>query len=326
MRTKQPIVQVDDLVVRFPVRTNRRRTFVTPVNHVSLEIAAGEVLALVGESGSGKTTLGRTLVRLNEPSSGRILIAGEDVTHIHNSKSMLSLHRKAQMVFQDPFGSLNPVRTVGQHLRVLIHKHQGLRGQALTRRVHDLLEVVGLKPGEEVAVNYPHELSGGQRQRVAIARALAVNPQFIVADEPISMLDVSIRADILKLLNQLKSDFNLSFLYITHDLASAKYFGDRIMVLYGGAVMETGVSNDVVRRPLHPYTRLLLSSTVGSQTKQKSIVHDGIEAPDLFEGRTGCPFAHRCPLMTSVCQTEIPEQRELESGHRVACHHTTMEA
>lgn len=321
MSTEGPLVKVDDLVVRFPIRMRRKRMFITPVNHVSLEIAPGEVLSLVGESGSGKTTLGRTLVRLNEPSSGKILIAGDDVTHIQGTKSLFQLRRHVQMVFQDPFGSLNPVRTVGQHLSVLIHKHQKLRGHALTSRVQELLEVVGLKPGADAAVKYPHEMSGGQRQRVAIARALAVNPKFIVADEPISMLDVSIRADILKLLNQLKADFNLSFLYITHDLASAKYFGDRIMVLYGGAVMETGPSKRVVGHPLHPYTRLLLSSTVGSPVEHESIGERSVEPPDLLEGRLGCPFAHRCPSVTSVCHTETPEQRELEEGHFVACHH-----
>lgn len=320
MSTESPIVHVEDLVIQFPVRAGRQVRYITPVDRVSLAIERGEVLSLVGESGSGKSTLGRALVRLNDATSGRILVNGEDVTHIHNSRALMALRRTIQMVFQDPFGSLNPVRTVGQHLRVAVRKHQHLGGRHLEQRVVELLETVGLSPGNEIVVKYPHELSGGQRQRVAIARALAVNPKFIVADEPISMLDVSIRAEILKLLNHLKDEFNLAYLYITHDLASANYFGDRIMVMYGGRVMETGTTEAIIGNPTHPYTQLLLSSTAGSPIRSE-VAETSIEAPDLFVGRKGCPYANRCPFVTDVCRDDEPQLRDMGEGHWLACHH-----
>lgn len=318
---KEPFVRAHELVVRFPVRTQSGTRYITPVDKVSFEVHTGEVLALVGESGSGKSTLGRTLVRFNEPRAGSLYVDGMDVTHARRNRALVELRRRVQMVFQDPFGSLNPVRNIGQHLRPIIRKHQGLRGEALENKTIELLETVGLIPASEVIGKYPHEMSGGQRQRVAIARALAVNPSFIVADEPISMLDVSIRADILKLLNRLKNEFGLGYLYITHDLASAKYFGDRIMVLYGGQVMETGTSDQIVGNPRHPYTQLLLSATSGHSFKRKGDEMN-IEAPDLFEGRKGCPFAHRCPFVMDVCRNERPELKAIEPGHEVACHYT----
>lgn len=320
MSTKQPFVKVDNLVVRFRVKTESGMKYITPVDGVSFEVATGEVLALVGESGSGKSTLGRTLVRLNEPTEGSLEVAGSDITHVHHAKDLQKLRGRVQMVFQDPFGSLNPVRSIGQHLRPLVQKHQGLTGQGLENKTIELLDTVGLAPGAEVLNKYPHEMSGGQRQRVAIARALAVNPSFIVADEPISMLDVSIRADILKLLERLKHEFGLGYLYITHDLASAKYFGDRIMVLYGGQVMETGTADQIIGNPNHPYTQLLLSATALHSFKRKAD-DESIESPSLFEGRTGCPFAHRCSRLTDVCRTERPKLLTVESGHQVACHH-----
>jgi peptide/nickel transport system ATP-binding protein len=320
MSDEQPLIKVEDLVIRFPVKQSGQRGYLTPVDHISFEIAAGEVLSLVGESGSGKTTLGRALLRLNTPASGRIEVDGRDVTQVRSRRALNQLRRDAQMIFQDPFGSLNPVRTVGQHLKVIVQKHHGLRGEGAQDYMVRLLETVGLTPGREVIGKYPHEMSGGQRQRVAIARALAVNPKFIVADEPISMLDVSIRAEILKLLNHLKSEFHLAYLYITHDLASANYFGDRMMILYGGKVMETGTSKQVVGQPMHPYTRLLLSSTAGSSL-DADWEETSIESPNLFDHRTGCPYAHRCPLVSDVCRQVAPPLTELEPQHHVACHH-----
>ncbi|MCL6444798.1 MAG: ABC transporter ATP-binding protein, partial [Alicyclobacillus sp.] len=241
-----------------------------------------------------------------------------DVTRARG-RELVHLRNKAQMVFQDPFGSLNPVRTVEQQIAFPVRKHQKLKGRALRERVGELLNIVGLTPVEETRVKYPHELSGGQRQRVAIARALAVNPKFLVADEPISMLDVSIRAGILKLMNELKDDFHLSYLYITHDLASARYFGDRIMVLYGGRVMETGPSHDLVSNPTHPYTQLLLASTPGNKSRIV-LSETSIEAPNLLETRKGCPFAHRCPLVTEICREETPPLKQAGKMW-VACHH-----
>ena len=318
MQSKSPFIEAKELVVRFPIKMGRKKGYITPVDGVSFEVAVGEVLSLVGESGSGKSTLGRTLVRFNEPAGGTLEVAGKDITHLRGNRELRELRRQVQMVFQDPFGSLNPVKSVGQHLRALVRKHQHLTGRLLEERCIQLLETVGLSPGAEMMVKYPHEMSGGQRQRVAIARALAVNPRFIVADEPISMLDVSIRADILKLLNQLKGELGLGYLYITHDLASAKYFGDRIMVLYGGQIMERAGSAQIIETPRHPYTQLLLASSAGSGQK---LGETSIEPPDLFEGRMGCPFANRCPLVSSVCRTERPPLVALDPGHEVACHH-----
>ncbi len=317
----QSLVDVQNLVIRFAVGRGGARRYITPVDNVSFEIAEREVLAVVGESGSGKSTIGRTLVRVLTPSSGKIFLGGEEVTRI-KGRALRDYRKNVQMIFQDPFGSLNPVQTIEQHLQFPIRKHQNLRGSQLSDKIEELLTVVGLTPANEVRYKYPHELSGGQRQRIAIARALAVQPKFLVADEPISMLDVSIRADIIQLLNQLKEDFGLSYLYITHDLASAHYFGDKIMVLYGGRVMEMGLADELIQNPKHPYTHLLLSATPGSGTRG-TITETAIEAPNLFEGRKGCTFAHRCPLATDLCRETAPTLTALETNtHHVACHYT----
>lgn len=314
------LVEVEDLVIKFPIRGNREKRFITPVDKVSLSIKKGEALALVGESGSGKTTIGRALVRLLKPTDGKIMVNGKVINN-YKGKELINYRSVAQMIFQDPFGSLNPVKTIESHVKFSLKKHQGYKGDALDQKITDLLVQVGLTPVNEIRKKYPHELSGGQRQRLAIARALAVNPQFIVADEPTSMLDVSIRAGILQLMNDLKRDLNLSYLYITHDLASARYFGDRIMVLYGGKVMEMAESKELIKNPLNPYTQLLLMATPGTQSNinLKDMTN---EPPDLSEGRKGCPFAHRCPIATEICKETMPALTEATEGHFVACHHS----
>ncbi len=315
-----PLVAVEDLVVRFPIRTGGKRQFITPVDHVNFTIGAGEVLSLVGESGSGKSTIAKALVRTVEPNHGTITVGGLDITHI-GGRQLMDYRRNAQMIFQDPFGSLNPVHTVEHHLAFPVRKYRRAGRAQIDYEVGALLERVGLTPISEMRVKYPHELSGGQRQRVAIARALAANPALVVADEPISMLDVSIRAGVLSLMNELKRDLGLSYLYITHDLASARYFGDRIMVLYGGKVMETADSRELLRRPTHPYTRLLLAATPGNRHRGPlPEVSNG--APDLVEGRRGCPFAPRCPAATAICSAEEAPTVEVSPGHSVVCHHT----
>ncbi|WP_010283108.1 ABC transporter ATP-binding protein [Bacillus timonensis] len=313
------LVDVKDLVIKFPVRGHREKKFITPVDKVSLQIKKGEVLALVGESGSGKTTIGRALVRLLKPTEGNIVVNGNEIND-YKGKELKNYRQVAQMIFQDPFGSLNPVKTIESHVTFPLKKHQGFKGKELSEKISELLVQVGLTPVNEIRKKYPHELSGGQRQRLAIARALAVNPQFIVADEPTSMLDVSIRAGILQLMNVLKRELNLSYLYITHDLASARYFGDRIMVLYGGKVMEIAESKQLIKKPLNPYTQLLLAATPGSES-QINLTDMSNEPPDLTEGRLGCPFAHRCPLATDVCKETMPSLNETNQGHFVACHH-----
>jgi peptide/nickel transport system ATP-binding protein len=310
------VVDVHDLVVRFPVAG---KEFIRPVDHVSFSIAHGEVLALVGESGSGKSTIGKALVRMLEPTDGSIVVNQQDVTHIRG-RHVMKYRRHAQMIFQDPFGSLNPVRTVEQHLSFPLKKHHKGGGLNLDQRIDELLTQVGLTPVDETRIKYPHELSGGQRQRVAIARALAVGPQFLVADEPISMLDVSIRAGILKLMNQLRSDLGLSFLYITHDLASARYFGHRIMVLYGGKVMETAPSAELIKSPVHPYTKLLLAATPGNPVRSELPETQNVP-PNILESRQGCVFAERCPLVTDLCRETAPELVQLSEKHEVACHY-----
>jgi peptide/nickel transport system ATP-binding protein len=312
------LITVENLVVRFPIRVRGTRKFVQPVDRVTFQLRQGEVLALVGESGSGKTTIGKALVRILEPSSGRIVVNGTDVTHIHG-QALKQHHKTVQMIFQDPFGSLNPIKTVEQHLQFPIRKHTGLKGAMLSQRIEELMEQVGLTPVQSTCLKYPHELSGGQRQRLAIARALAVQPKVVVADEPISMLDVSIRAGILKLMNKLRRDIGLSFLYITHDLASARYIGDRIMVLYGGKVMEIAESAELIRKPLHPYTQLLLAATPG-RANLGPLPETSNEPPNLLVGRTGCPFAARCPLAKKDCATIEPEMREISTNHWVVCH------
>lgn len=312
----QPLLRVEDLVVRFPIAG---RQYIRPVDGVSFAIAPGEVLSLVGESGSGKSTIGKALVRMVEPAGGTIEVSGQDVTHIRGRR-IKDYRENVQMVFQDPFGSLNPVRTVEQHLAFPLRKHRLDKTINVNAKIDELLEKVGLTPVADTRQKFPHELSGGQRQRVAIARALAVNPKFVVADEPISMLDVSIRAGILKLMNDLRADMNLAFLYITHDLASARYIGNRIMVLYGGKVMETAPSDELLRHPSHPYTRLLLAATPGSR-HQGDLPETSNTAPNLVEGRRGCPFASRCPLVTSECHEVEPALTTLGDNHSVACHH-----
>ncbi|MCY0879611.1 MAG: ABC transporter ATP-binding protein [Firmicutes bacterium] len=311
-----PLVQVEHLAMRFRLRGGQ---WIRPVDDVSFTIDRGEVLALVGESGSGKTTIGRLLLRILEPSAGRMVVDGRDITHIRG-RQLAEYRRVAQMIFQDPFASLNPVKTAEDHLLFPVRKHRGGRPAEVSAVVDDLLTRVGLTPVAETRRKYPHELSGGQRQRLAIARTLAVEPRFLVADEPISMLDVSIRAGILKLLNELKRELGLSFLYITHDLASARYFGDRIMVLYAGKVMETAPARELVAHPRHPYTRLLLAATPGS-SHQGALPETANIPPNLSESRQGCPFAPRCPLATEICHETMPAAEDVGSGHRVACHH-----
>lgn len=318
----ETLVDVDDLVITFSVRGESGKQTIIPVDHVSFFIRKGEVLSLVGESGSGKTTIGRALVRILKPSGGTIKVAGKDVTHIHGN-TLKNYRRDAQMVFQDPFGSLNPVKTIEKHLTFPLKKHRGIRGSKLYQKVGELLEQVGLTPVNDIRTKFPHELSGGQRQRLAIARALAVNPKFVVADEPISMLDVSIRAGILQLMNNLKAEFGLSYLYITHDLASARYFGDRIMVMYGGKIMEIAESKQLIKNPRHPYTRLLLAATPGSH-QNINLTDDSNEPPNLGIERKGCPFAFRCPLATDICREEMPAlETKGQNDHFVACHHTS---
>ncbi len=320
------ILEVRGLTKYFPLGgMNRRR--VHALNRASFSIGRGQVVALVGESGSGKSTAARLIARLIPPTAGEIVFDGEDVLKSEPGRASLEYRRGVQMIFQDPFGSLNPVHTIGHHLERPLRIHHGGGGRAsIPRRVQGdrvmaLLETVGLTPPEEVAGRYPHELSGGQRQRVAIARALAVDPRVILADEPISMLDVSIRMGVLNLMERLKEERGIGFLYITHDLASARYIGDRTIVMYAGHLVEEAESGELTRRPAHPYTKLLLAAVPDPRSglSSKTAQARG-EVPSLIDPPPGCPFAPRCPVVMAVCRRVMPGCTEIAPGHRVRCH------
>ncbi|NOT33100.1 MAG: ABC transporter ATP-binding protein [Candidatus Eisenbacteria bacterium] len=313
-------------------------TQVCAARDVSFRIDRGEAVALVGESGSGKSTIARILLRLETADRGEIRILGEDVLAAEPHRATLAYRGRVQMVFQDPFGSLNPVHSVGHHLerplvrhgslnplhsvahhleRPLVRHGERLRGSSLHSKVLELLKTVGLDPPEEFVNRYPHELSGGQRQRVAIARALAVEPDILVADEPTSMLDVSIRMGILNLLARLKQARGLAILLITHDLASARYLADRILVLYRGRLVENGPSEQLVDSPAHPYTRALLASI--AETSPKLVATGAAQPAPAGPSGLGCPFAARCPDRMEVCSTSDPEPRTL-GDRAVRCH------
>jgi peptide/nickel transport system ATP-binding protein len=284
---------------------------------ISFSISRGEAVALVGESGSGKSTVARLLVRLELPDGGQILLDGEDVLAGEPRRASLAYRGRVQMVFQDPFGSLNPVHDVAHHLVRPLLRHGRAGAAGVREQAVDLLHTVGLEPADEFMSRHPYELSGGQRQRVAIARALAVDPDLLVADEPTSMLDVSIRMGVLNLLGRLKRERRLAILLITHDLASARYLADRILVLFRGRVVEAGSSDAVVRRPAHPYTQALLASIAdidgAAPAEKRPLEAEAAEEPD------GCPFAHRCPQIMDICRASEPSSR-LFDGRQVRCH------
>ncbi len=255
-------LEVRGLTKHFPVRGSSflNRQYLYAVDDVSFMLTPGRVTALVGESGSGKSTVARLLTRLYTPTDGTILFHGEDVSKVRSRRALLRYRSQVQMIFQDPFASLNPVKRIEHHIARPLLIHGIASSEQVGARVRELLESVGLVPPDEIAQKYPHELSGGQRQRVAIARALAVEPAVILADEPISMLDVSIRLGILNLMLALKRDLNIAFLYVTHDIASARYVADEVLVMYAGRIVEQGPTDEVLQSPLHPYTQLLLSA------------------------------------------------------------------
>jgi len=322
-----PLVEVRGLRTHFPVRRGlllREVGAVRAVDGVSFSIREGETLGLVGESGSGKSTTGRTLLRLERATDGQVLFDGTDLTALRAAE-LRRARRDMQMIFQDPYASLDPRMRVGGAVREPLDVH-GIGDPAeRNARVTELLERVGLEA--DFARRYPHELSGGQRQRVGIARALATGPRFVVADEPISALDVSIQAQIVNLLSELKEDLGLTYLFIAHDLAMVHYISDRVAVMYLGRLVEVGGRDDVFDRPLHPYTRALISAIptpdpdVESARRTPPLEGD---VPDPAAPPSGCRFHTRCPFATELCTREEPKLREptpADPPHQVACHH-----
>jgi oligopeptide/dipeptide ABC transporter ATP-binding protein len=323
------LLEVRDLAKHFPLRdgvwrrlTGRPPRVLRAVDGVSFAVAPGETLGLVGESGCGKTTTARLILRAIEPTAGRVFFEGEDLTALR-SRDLLPFRRRAQIVFQDPYASLNPrmtvARIVGEPLRV----HRIVAGAAVDGRVRDLLEMVGLQA--EHAARYPHELSGGQRQRVGIARALAVGPRLVVADEAVSALDVSVRAQILNLLLDLRERLRLAYLFVSHDLGVIRFLSHRVAVMYLGRLVEVAPTAELFRRPLHPYTQALLGAipTIGDGTvsmfDQPARILEG-ELPSPLDLPAGCRFASRCPRRFDRCRVEDPRLFEAEPGHAVACH------
>ena len=316
-----PVLKVTGLNKDFPLGANQKQTM-RALNNVSFELHKGQALAIVGESGSGKSTSARILSRIFEETQGRIEFKGLTLNEFVKKYSRLEYARQVQMVFQDPFGSLNPVHTIHHHIArpLLINKRTDKKG--VDQAVLDLLELVGLSPAYETSLKYPHQLSGGQRQRVAIARALAVEPEVILADEPISMLDVSVRLGILNLMTELKDKRGISFMYITHDIATARYFAEQTAVMYLGHMVEWGPSDAITQTPQHPYTQLLLSAVPDpSRNKRSEYQATTGEIPLWDKHSQGCPFVTRCPKVLDKCSTQMPEAKEASPGHFIRCYH-----
>ncbi|HIT69357.1 MAG TPA: ATP-binding cassette domain-containing protein [Candidatus Aphodomonas merdavium] len=309
---------IDSLKVR-DGKIVREQKVVHAVNDISFTIAEGEAFSLVGESGCGKSTAARTIIRLLTPTSGEIIYRGKDIAPLKDTE-LLPYRKKIQMIFQDPYSSLDPRQKVKDILMepILFHKLAPNRKAAETR-CYELMERVGLRP--EQADRYPHQFSGGQRQRIGIARALAVEPEFIIADEPVSALDVSIQAQILNLMMDLKDEFHFSYLFISHDLSVVKHISDRLGVMYLGALVECGSKQDLFERMSHPYTKMLLSAvpTVGEKPLVESMEMVG-EIPSPIDLPSGCFFHGRCPYAMPICSQQRPELKQIEPGHYVACH------
>jgi peptide/nickel transport system ATP-binding protein len=323
MKAAAAPLEVKSLTKRFAVGSAiRGRAHVYAVDDVSFELRPGTITALVGESGSGKSTVARLLARLYEPTDGEVLFEGSDVSRVRKRRDVLRYRSQVQMIFQDPFGSLNPVKTVRHHVERPLRIHRVVPSGQVEARVHELLDTVGLVPPEDVAAKYPHELSGGQRQRVAIARALAVEPKVVLADEPISMLDVSIRIGILNLMSKLKEERGIAFLYVTHDLASARYLADDILVMFAGQIVEHGPIEEVLSEPLHPYTRLLLAAVPDPATDVQQIELRKGDASAAVDPGEGCRFRARCPLAIDVCSETTPQLVEARPQHAARCHVT----
>ena len=315
------LLRVEDLKIYYPVAGSGfgKKEFVKAVDGVTFEVKKGEVFGIVGESGCGKSTLGRGVCKLENLTSGHVYLDGEDITE-YNDRRMRSIRKKVQMVFQDPYASLNPRMSVFDIIAEPLLVHHLYQDKAdLEKKVLDLLHRVGLD--DYHANRYPHEFSGGQRQRIGIARALAVEPSLIIADEPVSALDVSIQAQVLNLLNELKHDLDLTYIFVAHDLSVVEYISDRVGVMYLGNFVEVGEKEKIYSNPMHPYTQALLSAVpVPDPTaKRERILLEG-SIPSAHKPPTGCKVHTRCPKCMECCKTQAPERYEVDDGHYVYCH------
>lgn len=321
------LVEVKDLKKYFPLQTgfldtllSKQMEYVRAVDGVSFQIKSGEVFGLAGESGSGKTTIGRLILGLEKPTEGEVYFRGTDLTTLSSSE-LRGLRSMMQVIFQDPMASLNPRMTIGESVGHGLKIHDLGNAEEIREKTHAILEKVGLSPSSFFYNKYPHQISGGQRQRVVIARALVTNPVLVLADEPIAMADVSVRALLLDLMLFLKDEFDLTYLFITHDLATAKYICDRIGILYLGKFSELGELREVYSKPLHPYTQALLAAVPVPDPRERRLTEmpEG-EIPNPINPPSGCRFHPRCPIAEARCSSEEPKLRELRPAHLVACH------
>ena len=316
------LVDVNDLFVYFPIYRGlikRQVGAVRAVDGISFRIKRGETLGLVGESGSGKSTTGRAIIQLRRPTSGNVHFEGTDLVAL-KGENLRHARRKMQMIFQDPYASLNPRMTVGEIVGEPLLVHDIAKGREIEERVKHLLELVKLEPS--FISRYPHEFSGGQRQRIGVARALALQPSFVVCDEPISALDVSIQAQVVNLLEELQEQFHLTYLFIAHDLSMVRHISDRVAVMYLGVIVELASRDEIYLRPLHPYTQALLSAIPipdpSADSKRKRTILEG-DIPSPVNPPSGCRFRTRCPIAQDVCKESRPDFREIKPGHFVAC-------
>jgi len=318
----EPLIRLEGVTKHFPIHKgffNRQVGEVQAVTDIDLTVYQGETLGVVGESGCGKSTLGRTILQLLRPTAGHVYLDDRDLTQLNN-RELRPLRRDMQMVFQNPYSSLDPRMTIGETIAEPLQVHKLHKGAALEQRVYELLDMVGLP--RDAYRRYPHEFSGGQRQRVGIARAISLNPRFIVADEPVSALDVSVQAQILNLLDDLKKQFNLTYLFIAHNLSVVEYISDRVAVMYLGKIVEIAKASDLYKTPLHPYTKALLSAIpVPDPTVDRSqrVLLQG-DLPNPANPPTGCRFHTRCPYVIDKCRQEVPEAIEYLPGHIGYCH------
>ncbi len=323
MTDREVLLKVDNLKMYFPIKRGviqRTVGYVHAVDDVSFEVRKGETLGLVGESGCGKTTAGRTILKLYEPTEGSVVFEGKDLVQLRGEEMRL-MRRKIQMIFQDPYASLNPRMTVEQIIGEPLIVHGIMHGHQIRERVKELLSLVGLNPA--YVDRYPHEFSGGQRQRIGVARAIALQPDLIVCDEPISALDVSIQAQVVNLLEDLQRDFNLTYIFIAHDLSMVRHISTRVIVMYLGVFVELADRDTLYKNPLHPYTIGLLSAVPIPdpfvEEKRERIILEG-DVPSPINPPSGCRFRTRCPLAQQVCSEKRPEWQEVEPDHFVACH------